>query len=362
MKIKISPVILSLFVAAHAQAGKHPITVHHSFSSEIYTEAQPVKAFLDEFDKPLETGDNAFTFNTFELGVKHMGVGVGVQSRFDYVLEFDPDTALYTHLEKNDLPFENRNYRYYLEGKQSTTHGVYISYDIELFKKSLIIAPKVTYFQSTHFQDGVIDGTIYSDEVEGALNVDYYFSKDVLFKEFTPATSPQGKGYSFDLGMSWQATGDLNIHVLAKDLFYEAEYEGSGFVKGFTTDIPFQENEDGTLSTSPTVKLNTSSFDREIMHTLERDARYYVNVDYQYNDRIAFQLASRKYHNDAFHQMSASYGFWDHWKTFAGFETHSKAYLIGVENKYFTLSFKTDNFDFDNANYANLSWSIKKDF
>lgn len=362
MKIKKIPVVLSFLFAASAHAAKDPITVQHSFSSEIYTEAQPVKAFLDDFDKPLESGDSAFTYNTFELGVKHMGVGVGVQSRFDYVLEFDPDTALYTHLEKNDLPFEARNYRYFLKGKQSTSHGVYISYDLELLNKSIVIAPKMTFFQSAHFQDGVVDGTIYSDEVKGALNTEYYFSKDILFKEFTPNEKPSGQGYSLDLAFSWQVNDDLKVSALVKDLMYEVEYEGSGFVKGFTTDIPFTETSDGTISTSPTVQLNTSAYGREVTHTLEHDPRYYVNVYYQYSDRVGFELATRKFNKDTFNQLSINYGFWDHWRTFVGFETHSQAYQIGLANKYFELAFKTDSFDFDSANYVNLSWVLRKDF
>lgn len=362
MKIKKSVLALTFLFAGYAEAAKPPITVQHSFNSEIYTEAQPIKAFLDDFDKPLESGDSAFTFNTSELGVKHMGVGVGVQSRFDYLLEFDPDTALYTHLEKNDLAFDERNYRYYLKGKQSTTHGVYISYDLQLLDKSILIAPKMTFFQSVHFQDGVVDGTVYSDEVKGALTTNYYFSKDVLFKEFTPAEKPKGKGYSFDLQLAWQITETIKVSALIKDLIYEAEYEGAGFVNGFTTDIPFTENNDGTISTSPTVQLNTSAYNREITHTFEHDARYYFNLDYQFNERFAFELASRKYNQDVFNQLTAKYGFWNDWQAFAGFETHSKAYQFGVQNKYFSVSLKTDSFDFANANYVNLSWAIKKDF
>ena len=362
MNIKKIPIILVCLYATHTYAAKDPISVIHNFSSEIYTESQPVKAFLDDFDKPLESGDSAFTYNIFELGVKHMGVGVGVQSRFDYVLEFDPDTALYTHLEKNDLVFEDRNYRYYLKGKQSTSHGLYISYDIELLDKSIIVAPKVTFFQSAHFQDGVGDGTIYSDDVEGALQADYYFSKDVLFKEFTPSEKPSGQGYSFDLAFSWQVNDDFKVSALVKDLVYEAEYEGSGFVKGFTTDIPFTENSDGTISTTPTVQLSTSAYGREVTHVLEHDPRYYVNMNYQYSDRVGFELATRKFNKDTFHQLSVNYSFWDNWRTFVGYESHSQAYRIGISNKYFELAFKTDSFDLDNANYANLSWVLKKDF
>ncbi|MEI8642482.1 hypothetical protein P4S68_21705 [Pseudoalteromonas sp. Hal099] len=77
------------------------------FDAEIYTEAQPVQAFVDDFDEPIKSGDSAFTYNIFEIGVGYNNFKVGLQSRYDYVLNFDPDTALYTYLEKTIYPLKS---------------------------------------------------------------------------------------------------------------------------------------------------------------------------------------------------------------------------------------------------------------
>ncbi|RZM80028.1 hypothetical protein [Pseudoalteromonas rubra] len=364
MKLKrISPLVLicALPQAKGAYATTNDIELIHQFHSEIYTEAQPVKAFVDDFDKPLTEGDSAFTYNVFELGVKYKGIGLGAQSRFDYLLAFDPDTALYTHTEKNDLPFEKRNYRYYLWGRQATTNGVFLSYDFELLDKALVITPKFTYFKSTHFQDARVDGTIFGDEVEGKLEAEYYFSKDILFKSFTPTENPEGDGYSFDLAFSWQITPDLSVWAAGKDLMYETKYEGAGFVNGFTTDIPFSEREDG-IDTTPSVRLRTSAYDQEIEYTFERDARYYLGVKYRINNHFSTTLKARKYIDDAFVQATVSYHFGESWELFGGYETHSEAVELGIKTRYAGISVKMDNPDIEDAHYVNLNWFLNLAF
>ncbi|KZX01960.1 hypothetical protein JL49_03095 [Pseudoalteromonas luteoviolacea] len=330
----------------------------HSFESEVYTEAQPVKSFLDEFNHPLTSGDSAFTYNIFELGVKYKGFSLGAQSRYNYVLEFDPDTALFTYLEKNDLSFEKRNYRYLLKGKQSTTHGVFLAYDIEALGNGITITPKVTYYQSAHFQDAVVDGNVFSDEIKGQLQTEYYFSRDILFKSFTPTERPDGKGYSFDLEVKWQVNDDLKLSIRAKDLINETKYDGVGFVNGFTTEVPFTEQGD-SIVTEPSVRFQTSAFGGEIEYSFEHDARYYFDISYRYNNQFSFDVFTRKFNSDTFIQSNVHYHFSDNWSIFSGYETHSKAVELGITNKYFGVSVKTDKLDLDDAYYAKINWYFK---
>ena len=57
-----------------------------------------------------------------------------------------------------------------------------MSYDFKFLESdALSITPKLTVFASAHFQDAQVQGTVYSDEIQGALEVDYYFSKDERF-------------------------------------------------------------------------------------------------------------------------------------------------------------------------------------
>ena len=105
MKKKILLLGFSSALLSPLASANNQFQVFTHFDAEIYTEAQPVQAFVDDFDAPLTSGDSAFTYNIFEVGVGYGNFKVGLQSRFDYVLNFDPDTAKYTHIEKNNLAF-----------------------------------------------------------------------------------------------------------------------------------------------------------------------------------------------------------------------------------------------------------------
>ena len=92
MKIKLT-LYACLFIHFNTFATTSPITVFSSLNSELYTESQPIKSFIDEFNQPVTKGDSAFTYNQFEIGVNYSNFSFGLQSRYDYVMEFDPDTA-----------------------------------------------------------------------------------------------------------------------------------------------------------------------------------------------------------------------------------------------------------------------------
>lgn len=363
MKKKVLLLGLSSVLLTTNTYAEDQFQVFSTFDSEIYTEAQPVTAFVDDFDAPLTSGDSAFTYNMFEVGVGFNNFKVGLQTRFDYILNFDPDTALYTHTEKNDLAFEDRYYRYYLDAKQVTSNGMFISYDFKLLENdALTITPKLSVFASTHYQDGIVDGQVYSDEVEGEINVDYYFSKDILFKSFTPDNNPEGLGYSFDLFATWQATDSLTLALSGQDLFYETDYENSGFVEGYTTDIPFSEDENGDIVSSPTVVLATSDNGNTKNHKFNMPTRIKASADYRINNNFSTALMVKRYDQDTFTQAKGRYHFWDHWALVGGYETKSEAFLVGIENDYFGLNLKTDNLDLDKAYYANINWYMNITF
>ena len=351
----------SLFSSFTAAA--EPTTFFTTLDAEVYTESQPVKSFIDDFDAPLKSGDSAFTFNIFELGIKTRNYTVGVQSRFDYLLEFDPDTARYLHTEKNDLPFEERDYRYFLDGKQATTNGVFVAYDFKfLDNNALTITPKFTIFSSAHFQDAKVDGTVFSDEIQGALEVDYYYSKDLLFKRFTSDENPTGLGYSFDLNINWQITPELELNVQAQDLAYETEYKEAGFVQGYTTEVPFTESESGSIITEPTIRLTTSANGHEVDHTFEMPVRLKASLNYRINNAFSAHLMAKQIKSDTFTQVTGRYHFADTWKLLGGYESNSQAFLVGIENEYIGLTLQTDSLDLDEAYYADLNWFVRVNF
>jgi hypothetical protein len=347
---------ISVAPSKHRTEKDNNLIVFNTFNSEIYAEAQPIKAFTDDFDKQLTHGDSAFTYNQFEVGVSYKEFKFGMQSRYDYALEFDPDTALYTHIDKNKLQFEQRDYRYYLKAKNATTHGVFISYGYQLDEYNLIIIPKISFLSGKHYQDGKVEGTIFAGESQGKLNVDYYFSKDRLFKSFESNNALTSKGLSLDLDLHWNYSRDIKMGLSIKDLYYRNKFKNSPFVTGFTNDIPFKENEDGNITTQPSVVLNTSENGNDKDHTLVMPMRVYSYLDYRIDNHFSTQISIKKLNDDIFTQAKARWHFFSNWALVGGYEIKSTSWLMAIESKNMGFSFQTDSLDLNKAYYASINW------
>lgn len=361
MKIKLT-LYSCLLIPFHSFASTSPLTIFSSVNSEVYAESQPINSFIDEFNQPITKGDSAFTYNQFELGVEYSNFSLGLQSRYDYVMEFDPDTAIYTHTEKNDLEFEERFYTYKLSAKNATSHGMFFSYKMNFTHPKMTLTPKLSIFSSKHFQDGDIDGEVFADQPQGNFNIDYYFSKDRLFKSFSPNERPKSLGVSLDIAFDWQLSEKLKLGLTVKDLYYKSKYSDSGYALGKIQDIPFQEDDKGNVFSEPAIILKTSGSSKTKEHTLTMPARYYGYADYQISSAFSAQLAFRSIKKDRFTSLIGRWHFAPNWAVKAGYENKSEAWQIGIGSKSIGINFKTDSLDFDKAYYLHFNTYLSISF
>jgi len=361
LKIKLS-FYFCILVHFNTFATTTPLTLFSTLNSEVYAESQPIKSFIDKFDQPLTNGDSAFTYNQFELGATYSNFSFGLQSRYDYVMEFDPDTAVYTHTEKNDLAFERRFYTYKLKAKNATSHGMFFSYKLNFDNPKITFTPKISIFSSKHFQDGVINGEVFADEPQGNFNIDYFFSKDRLLKSFSPNERPQGTGMSLDFALDWQLSGQINLGLTVKDLYYKNKYSNSGYTQGIIQDIPFQQDSSGNVFSEPTINLETSGNNNTKSHTLKMPARYYAFIDYLVSPKISTKLAIRTIKKDIFTAIEGRWSFSPNVALVGGYENKSKAWLIGIESKSIGINFQTDSLDLDKAYHFNFNTYVSISF
>jgi len=354
LKIKLT-FYACLFIHFNTFATTSPLTIFSSINSEVYAESQPIKSFIDKFDQPVTKGDSAFTYNQFELGVKYANFSFGLQSRYDYVMEFDPDTALYTYTEKNDLEFEDRYYTYKLKAKNATSHGMFFSYKMDFSDPKITLTPKISIFSSKHFQDGDIKGEVFADEPQGNFMIDYHFSKDRLFKSFSPQVRPKGVGVSLDLAVDWQVSKQLKLGLAVKDLYYKNKYSDVGYALGSIQDIPFQEDNEGNVYSEPAISLKTSGNNQTKDHTLTMPARYYGYADYQISPDFSAQLAFRSIKKDTFTSIVGRWHFANDWAVTTGYEDKSEAWKIGIGSQSIGINFQTDSLDFDQAYYLHFN-------
>ncbi len=361
MKIKLT--LYSCFlINFNTFATTSPVTIFSTINSEVYAESQPIKSFIDKFDQTLTHGDSAFTYNQFELGVTYSNFSFGLQSRYDYVMEFDPDTALYTYTEKNNLAFEERYYTYELKAKNATSHGAFFSYKFNLNNSNITLTPKLSIFSSKHFQDGVINGEVFADDPQGNFTIDYFFSKDRLFKSFSPQERPKGLGTSLDITFDWQISEQINLGLEVKDLYYKSTYSGSGYSQGNIQDIPFQEDKKGNVSSEPAIILKTSGNGHTQEATLTMPTRYYSYIDYKMSNLFSAQLAFRKIKSDLFTSVKTRWHFTPNWSVIAGYEDKSEAWQFGIGSQSIGINFKTDSFDLEKAYYLHFNTYLSISF
>jgi hypothetical protein len=351
---------LILPLTAVAESSHH-LSLIQRFESEIYTESQPIKPFTTDFDFPISSGNSAFTHNRFELGLQYDAWEVGVQSRYDYLLSFVPDTALYTYLDKNNLPYDDRDYRYFLKAKNITSNGIYASYEYSITPHFTLI-PKIAIFASTHYQDGVVDGSITPENGQGDLQVAYYFSNDLLFKSFNLTENPSGVGYSFDLFAKWQITPNIEVLVDVVDLVHRTEFTHSAFAVGQTVRKPFEKNSNDDIVTRPTISIQTALNGNETDHTLTLPVRYKFQANYQFSENWRAGIELKKYAEDSFTALNITWLGLRNWSVSSSYQTKTKAWSVGVQHKYFSLMLQTDNTDLQSAYYAHINWTFNYEF
>lgn len=361
MKIKLT-FFWCIFIHFNTFATTSPITIFSTLNSEVYAESQPIKSFIDEFDQPLTKGDSTFTYNQFELGFSYDNLTFGLQSRYDYIMEFDNDTAIYTHTEKNDLAFEQRFYRYKLKAKNATSHGFFLAYKVNLIDPAITITPKLSIFSSKHFQDGNIDGEVFADKPQGNFLIDYFFSKDRLLKSFSPQQRPKGIGLSLDVAFDWQVSEQMKLGFAVKDLYYKNKYSNAGYTLGYIQDVPFQQSDSGDVFSEPTINLQTSGNNNLKDHTLKMPARYFGYLDYIISPTFSAKLSVRTLKKDRFTSLQSRWNFVPNVALVGGYETKSKAWLLGIESQSMGMSFQTDSLDLDKAFHLRFTTYISISF
>ena len=87
-------VLQALFLASQSFAHEHgELELFLRANSFAFSEAMPVAQLIDELTgAPPNKGDIAFTYNKSELGVALNDFEISFFQRYDYYIEFSPDT------------------------------------------------------------------------------------------------------------------------------------------------------------------------------------------------------------------------------------------------------------------------------
>jgi len=275
--------LLGLFpVAATAEKG---IGIYSEVKSVTYSEPMNIDGFIDHFSGTLSKGNKALTHNSAEIGFVWNNWRVARITRYDYQLQFTPDTAYLNYQIENNLPIdESRSYNLYLNAEHLRSSGIKLGYmfsprsDLQLNIAGSML--KSSQFYSGHIRANIHQGSYSSDSLdelnqlideinsledpdytdvepyanrlttasnnlrsvlngsEGRLEADYHYYKPGLHEDEIEAfnnvdfSAPSGSGVAFDVSARWQFNEKLAFTAEIQDVFSYIRWKKAPYSRG----------------------------------------------------------------------------------------------------------------------------------
>lgn len=328
--------------------------VYFSLSSHSYSKAAPVKQFFNALEgPPMQSGEYAFTHNQVEVGGKWRNFGMSTFRRYDYFLQFNDDTAYLAYVDKNDLPVETgRTYDIYLQANHILSSGVSFSYQLD-------IAPewqadvRLNYLQAKDMTDGILQGQIKagSNSYAGDLTLDYGYSEDHLLER--DIEDIQGRGYSLDVDIEWQAADNLLVKLEGRDIFSRIYWKDLTYTTASATTDTISYDSNGALDSVPGI----SGIESYRNQTQRLPARYRLSTIYQITNHIKVAPGVFAYDKYLFPRLGLIWEQAD-WVIQGRYDFGSEAFGLQIGNNWFHLALEMDDTDWEDAHTLGLSFGL----
>lgn len=265
-------------------------SIYSRFDVFAYSEPVSVDAFIQDFDDDLSSGDDAFTHDQFEIGIRWKNWRLAAVTRFDYITEFTDDTALIHFWEQHNIPIdENRQYDVALYVDKVVADGIKLGYNRKIGSNFTIDAAFTYYPRAKDLLSGKVTGNGYPNidqkskdtartiidsltlrnpdlsplydvitDMVATFTVDYHYSEAEFGEEEyrqpkivgdpNPPISgvdfskPDGKGYSLDIALDWQVSEKIHLSLVVEDLYNEFQWDNAPFTVTTLDLNPFLED------------------------------------------------------------------------------------------------------------------------
>ena len=202
-----------------------------SFDVRVDAYAQPVsvKAFTDDWQDALQAGDSAFLQGRVELSTENESRKISLLWRYDYLLDFSPQTAEAYHAYKNQNLLEiDKNYPLFIRAKYSESYGVrwLQSFDIN---NNIKMGLAVSLLKGYKMTDGQLQGNVIFQQqgfkVKNInhmnMDINYYYDEPQLKEEQLEwyPKNPNALGFSIDAELDWKITKKVNFYLILNDIY-----------------------------------------------------------------------------------------------------------------------------------------------
>ena len=351
--------------AVTANNSKVPTTdskVDFSMMVTAHSPAQPISAFIDDWDAPLDSGEHAYLQGRVAIDVRPAGsaISYGLGWRYDYLMQFSEETAqVYWQYENKVAGAPDKTYPLYLQASHNERVGANIGYSYPI-NPDWQLAAKANIWQGLHALDGKINGQLTSQAIAADGNIrdsvnnadaslDYYYDKPALGEEnlgWNP-DKPKGLGYSLDVQLAGKLTPTTTLNLQGYDLLGRMQWR----------DMPSTRYALGyDVSGRPlyTLEGQLASFD------VTQDLPWRIEGSLLHQLDNKWQLGAHAQANDiqTLYQLSAGYELDNSTLpvTITGLvEPQTSALGVVVDSKYGGIKLLMDDIKFDEAKRSEVS-------
>jgi hypothetical protein len=353
MRIYISLVTLLWNMVAYSAE-----TYHVDLTIDAYSAPVSIHAFTSDWHDDLKSGDNAFLHGLAELSRENEQRKISLLWRYDYLLDFNEQTAqLYHRYANNNNPTANSSYTLAIEAKYSESYGIQWLQKFH-FRPNIELGLGLSLLKGYKITDGQLNGQSLfkqagfdvTDIQQANLDVNYYYDQPHLHEDQLDwyPRNPSALGFSVNTVVKWQISPQLMFNAQINDLYGQLYWQ----------DIP---------TTQYNVSCQCSTFQHNIEGQLAIADKYTQHLSPHSIIQLIYSspqswLAELNTTTDK--QMTLVQGAWGYqhstWQSLLLIEPQTRA--VGVELRHPNWHFRwlTDDLNTNKAHRMGLSLGVNQ--
>lgn len=315
---------------------------------DAYAEPVSIKEFTDDWNGKLKQGDTAFVQGRAEISKKNKNSQLGLLWRYDYLLDFSPQTAqLYHAYKNNNLASIQQNYPLFIKANYSESYGVRW---LQLFdvNQNIKLGLALNVLKGYKITDGQLQGNVIfrqqgfkvKDINHMQMDINYYYDEPQLKEEQLEwyPKNPSALGFSVDAELNWQINQQANIFAQINDIYgrlYWRDIPSTQYQASCNCD-QFKHSIEGQLAID-------NKYTQKLLINGRAIGGYQLNEQYKTELRLLFNLYNQLGQGVLVYQIN------NNWHSSLLIEPQSHAIGIELKSKKFLVHYLTDDLNTNKA-------------
>lgn len=288
-----------------ASQAKAELGVYLDVESYSYSEPVSIDMAIEDWHGPdFERGDNQWSSNWAEAGVRWKNWSFGYVLRQDYDLRFSEDLSELYWKTENKKSFDvGRSYDVYLKINSFSSEGFRFAFRNHF--EDVFYQVGISYLQAQDLMDGELDGTALAtsgSDYDFEAEVLYHYYEDVLFDR--QVIAPDGEGFAIDATVKWENDSHF-LYLQVKDLYGRIYWENAPYTVGVANSDNSTVDGNGYIVINPALS-GVEGYDDEYVQKLT--PRWHGEYDYSLNKYFSVGVVGHHQYDQFLYGFSVSLG------------------------------------------------------